>query len=396
MLKHWIWLSQRGNISKRRLYELLQQFGSAESVYLAQKNDYSVIDGITANAVKSLLDKNLSYAEDTLRECAKQNISILTIADEEYPQRLKNIADPPCVLYYKGTIPKIDEEAAIAVVGTRRGTPYGLMCAKQFGVQLAGSGCMVISGGARGVDTMALRGAMNTGAAVVCVLGCGVDVAYPSENESLFSEIANNGWLVSEYEPGDKPLRANFPARNRIISGLSVGVLVVEAAKRSGALITAEHALDQGRDVFAVPGNIDISTSFGTNRLLKEGAIIARSGWDVASEYQTRFPEKIHQYTTSVPLEIRSEQNTVPKKHEQITEMISPKNYIDVNEILDQLNDDEKKVIMVLKNKPMHIDELVNRCSLLTTQTLVALTMLEVKNYIKRLPGRFFSLAEKQ
>lgn len=398
MLKHWIWLSERPNLGARGIYQLLQEFGTAENIYAAQKSDFSRIDGIRKAAVAGLMEKTLTDAQNVIDECARQDISILTINDERYPQRLLNLPDPPCVLYYKGTIPKIDEEPVIAVVGSRRGTNYGLMCAKQFGVQLSNCGCTVVSGGARGIDTMALRGAMNTGAPVICVLGCGVDIVYPPENAKLFQEIAQNGWLVSEYAPGMLPLSRNFPPRNRIISGLSVGTVIVEAASRSGALITADLALEQGRDVFAVPGNIDMSNSIGTNRLIKDGAIVARTGWDVACEYQLRFPEKIHEFKTNAPLNIRQpEKPKDPSKPEPLPKEASrnPKNCIDVYEILDCLSEDEKIVIMLLKDRPMHVDEIVSKCDLRTTQTLVALTMLEVNHYVKRLPGRIFSLAEK-
>lgn len=397
MLKHWIWLSQRPNLGARGIYELLNEFGTAENIYLAQQSDFSRIDGIKKSAVAGLMEKTLVDAQMVLDDCARKDISILTIKDERYPQRLLNLPDPPCVLYYKGTVPKIDEEPIIAVVGARRGTNYGLVCAKQFGVQLSGCGCTVVSGGARGVDTMALRGAMNTGAPVICVLGCGLDIAYPPENAELFDQIAKDGWLVSEYAPGTPPLGKNFPPRNRIISGLSVGVLIVEAASRSGALITAELALEQGRDVFSVPGNINVFSCDGTNRLIKDGAIVARTGWDVACEYQMLFPEKIHEYKANEPLQIR-QSAAEGKTQMQVAapiESYAPAKFIDVNEIMDELNDEEKTVVNILKQRPMHVDELVSKCNLMTTQTLIALTTLEVKHYIKRLPGRIFSLAEK-
>ena len=397
MLKHWIWLSDRPSLGARGIYQLLEEFGTAENIYLAQKSDFFRIDGIRRAAVEGLMDKSLVDAQNVIDECARKDISILTINDERYPKRLLNLPDPPSVLYYKGTVLNVDEEPVIAVVGSRRGTNYGLMCAKQFGVQLSGCGCTVVSGGARGIDTMALRGAMNTGAPVICVLGCGLDIAYPPENAELFGQIVENGWLVSEYAPGTLPLSRNFPPRNRIISGLSVGVLIVEAATRSGALITAELALEQGRDVFAVPGNIDISNSNGTNRLIKDGAIVARTGWDVACEYQMQFSDKIREYKTNVPLNIRQPASTENAKKQTPSQTIprQSENTIDIHEILDTLSENEKKVITLLKDRPMHVDELVSKCELMTTQTLVTLTMLEVKHYIKRLPGRIFSLAEK-
>ena len=250
-------------------------------------------EGFEARWLEGVLDKDLSAAEQILVDCDDKDIHIVCYHMDEYPDRLRSLPDAPPVLYYRGSLPNFDDEAAIAVVGTRKCSAYGLLHAKQFSRLIAASGGMIVSGGARGIDTMALRGALDSMMPVACVLGCGVDVVYPPENRFLFRDIVAHGCLLSEYPPGTRPDRGNFPARNRIISGLSVGVLVIEAPEQSGALITAQHALEQGRDVFAIPGNIGVKNNEGTNRLLREGAQMVTDGWELLSNYTYLFPGKL-------------------------------------------------------------------------------------------------------
>jgi DNA processing protein len=212
-------------------------------------------EGFDRRWLEGILDKDTSDAEQILQECDNKGIQLMVYSDNAYPERLRNIADPPAVLYYKGTFPDFDQEAAIGIVGTRRCSAYGMLQSKQFSNLIANSGGIVVSGGARGIDTMALGGALDSLMPVVCVLGCGVDVVYPSSNRGLYEGVLRCGCLISEFPPGTRPYKWNFPKRNRLISGVSNGVLVVEAPERSGALITARLAAEQGRDLFAVPGN---------------------------------------------------------------------------------------------------------------------------------------------
>lgn len=192
--------------------------------------------------------------------------------DAAYPGRLKNIYDPPCLLYVKGRLPVFDEELAVAVVGTRDCTPYGVACAEKLGYGLTCGGAVVVSGLAKGIDAAATRGALRAGGVTVGVVGNGLDIRYPYESGYLYEDVAAAGALLSEYPPGARPAKAHFPARNRILSGLSAATLVVEAPERSGALITAGTAMEQGREVFAVPGPIDAPASAGCNRLIQDGA----------------------------------------------------------------------------------------------------------------------------
>ena len=304
MLLHWIWLSQCPRLNHAGAMALLAQFGDPEGIYLAGEGELRRVPDLRQEALPGLLDKSLDAAEQILRDCYDKGIHILTYRDGAYPGRLHAIGDPPLVLYYRGVLPDFDSEPAIAVVGTRRASPYGLITAKRLGYQIAQCGGLVISGLAAGIDSMAMTGALTQGKPAVGVLGCGADVVYPPRNENLFADVAARGCILTEYPPGTPPQGYHFPRRNRIISGLSCGVLVVEAPEKSGALITAQYALDQGRDVFTVPGNIDVPSCVGSNRLLREGAVAVSSGWEIMEEYATRFPGRIRRFRGGQDLDL--------------------------------------------------------------------------------------------
>ena len=410
MLIHWIWFSTRPSLSDRGRAEILQHFQDAEDVYYAHSDAFSCVDGLSGEAIASLQDKNLTQAEEVLGQCAKKQIHILTWRDAAYPARLKAIADPPVILYYKGRLPEFDSLPLIAVVGTRDATAYGLTAAKRLGSQIAACGGIVVSGMAYGIDGMAMRGALTENMPVVGVLGCGVDVVYPLSNRALFADTQRQGCLISEFPPGTPPAKWNFPKRNRIISGLSCGVLVVEAPEKSGALITARQAADQGRDVFVVPGNIDVATCKGSNALLRDGGIPVSSGWDVVSEYQALFPGKIQNRATASrqaaypdevervrqeaekPLPKVAEKPRNPKKtrnlkKKEIDKAETPP-YIDAEETMPPLSAQEEKIVEILRQNVNLVDEVIDRSQLPAGAVLAALTMLEVKGVIARLPGK--------
>lgn len=400
--KYWVWLTQRTGLGTRRIAALLEHFGSAEAVFEADEPACAEVEGLSRACIPALMDKGLEEAEKTLEQCDRKGIRILTFGDDAYPKRLQNISDPPAVLYYQGHVPKVDELPLITVVGSRKASAYGNVCARQFGSQLAKAGCTVVSGGAAGIDTMGLTGAMAAGGQVVCVLGCGVDVAYPRANRDLFRDIAASGWLVSEYPPGTPPNGHHFPVRNRILSGLSVGVVVVEAGERSGALITASLALEQGRDVFAVPGNVDIACAKGSNRLLKEGAILAESGWEVAQEYEALFPDKIHRPQGLSPLQEVVQQRRSQPPQIPAARVAEPKTtpsrptVIDVDKLAGQVSETEQTILRQLQGGTVHVDELISRTGLPASRVLAALTMLEVRHFVEQRPGKLFSLAKTQ
>ena len=277
-LKYWIWLAEKRGVRRQTKLALTQRFETPEELYYAETDEVLLTEGITREEAAALEDKDLRRAEEILEVCERQDYRILTIADAAYPRRLRNIFDPPILLYCRGRLPLMDEEAAIAVVGTRSYTPYGALCAGKLGGQLAAGGAVIVTGLAYGIDSLAARAALRNGGRVLGVLGCGLDVVYPRGSEELYEDVAAAGALITEYAPGTLPLSGNFPVRNRILSGLSVAVLVVEAPERSGALITAGTALEQGREVFAVPGPIDAPGSVGCNRLLRDGAGLVSDG----------------------------------------------------------------------------------------------------------------------
>lgn len=409
MLTDWIWLSTRKGIGSRSVLRALSYFTTAEEAFRAPEQEYRLA-GFTDAEAAAFSDKSLDGPGRILEECAQKGIHILTYQDAAYSARLRNLPDAPAVLYYTGMLPPFDEEPLVAVVGSRKSSPYGLSCAKRLGYQIGICGGIVVSGLAEGGDAMAMLGAVSAGRPVVGVLGCGVDVIYPKCNRNLYEDVRRRGCLISEYPPGTPPFPQHFPARNRIISGLSLGVVVVEAPAKSGALITAGLALEQGRDVFAVPGNIGLSCCAGSNRLLKEGAALVESGWDVMSEYAALYPDKIRERRTGDGLvasedELRVYGETAAASVAQPAENLSAadkkavdipgdRDYIDVQAIMDSVSEEEKKILLTL-DKPRHIDELVAACGVNAGHVLAALTVLEIKQYVKRLPGNRYELARR-
>lgn len=408
MIKHWIWLTTRKGIGTHGVAELLRLFGTAERIYALTKRECEETVGFQRRWLEPILDKDTSYAEKILIDCDNKEFQVLTYCDELYPERLRNIPDPPAVLYYIGRLPRFDEEAVIGVIGTRNGSVYGMMQAMQFANLIATSGGIVVSGGAKGIDAMATNGALNSLMPTVCVLGSGLDVLYPRCNKEMFQNVIYHGCLISEYPPGTPPLAVNFPQRNRIISGLSLGVLVVEAPEKSGALITANYALEQGRDVFAVPANVGVKHSAGSNRLLREGATMVSDGWEVLSEYQHLFPdkladgrcvqtmEKLHHKRCCDSMQVYS---PVVIPHEPYDSFAAPldkkeldkppvKAYIDEND--PQLTDNERTILSLFQAQPLHTDSLVARSKLPAQTVLSTLTILQIKRKVEKLSGNYY------
>ncbi|MDP8234655.1 MAG: DNA-processing protein DprA [Candidatus Saelkia tenebricola] len=282
--KHYLLaLNMISGLGSLKISRLLNSFAKAEDVFHATEKDLQNIFGIGNEITQRIKKFDRSSLEKELQLCKKYDIKIMTIMDSGYPDVLREIPDSPIVLYYKGNLDVLDFN--FAVVGSRKASSYGLSIAEKFSYQLADLGVVIVSGMARGIDTAAHTGALKAKGKTVAVLGSGLLNIYPSENNILMEKIAATGVVITEFPLHSAPLRENFPRRNRIVSGLSRGVLVVEAAERSGALITADLALDQGRDVFAVPGKVDSPTSFGANYLIKQGAKLVNSIEDILEEY---------------------------------------------------------------------------------------------------------------
>jgi len=391
MLRYWLWLTTRPGLGHRGAYLVARHFATPEAAYFADEQAYAAIEGL--RDYRPLLNKDLSEPDRIRRACFEQGVFILTIQDAAYPIRLKNIDDPPVVLYYRGTLPDLNGPA-VAVVGTRDGSAYGMLQAKHLGYGLSKCGCTVVSGLAKGIDTMAITGALAGGTPVVAVLGGGVDVVYPASNRSLFEDVAHYGCLISEYPPGTQTLGSHFPVRNRIISGLSLGVVVVEAPEKSGALITASRALDQGRDVFAVPANVDVHSCRGNLKLLREGAIVARDAWDVLQEYVHQYPDQLKR-AVALPFlpEKKQEKSVVQPKKEPKPETVQTEQNKLTAVQPETLSADERVLVSELEQGPVHVDELVDRVQMPAGRVLASLTLLEVKGIVKRQAGKRFSLA---
>jgi DNA processing protein len=404
VLKYWLWLSTLHGIGPRTAKKLIDYFGSPKDIYFAREKHYAAA-GISEKAeLKALEDKNLDRASRIWRDCDELDIRLLTIQDAEYPQRLLNIYDPPTVLYIKGRLPVIDEEVVVAMVGTRGATPYGLRVTERLAYEVTKGGGLIVSGLAEGIDTVAILGALRAGGKPLAVLGTGIDVYYPPKNKLLQDDVAQTGALISEYPPGTLPARNNFPARNRIISGLSVGVTIIEAPAKSGALITASRAMEQGRDVFVVPGNIDSPACQGSNALLKENCALAvTSGRDILREYDAAYPQKLianteDLMTVSAAGQLKNPENTataVPLSQESTEKVVDKTDeleYIDLKEQLENLSEDELSVVSVMSSREMHIDDIIDLSQCEPSRVLSALTALELKGYAVSGKGRRYSL----
>ena len=392
MLKYWVWLAELPRLKGPERLALLRHFGSPEELFFADREELLLVEGLPPARAELALNRDLSAADRILADCQGLGQRIMTIQDAEYPQRLRNIFNPPLVLYVKGRMPVMDEEAAIAVVGTRECTPYGTACGERLGRELAASGAVVVTGLARGVDSAAARGALRAGGTVVGVTGGGLDVVYPPENGDLYADVAATGVLLSEYPPGSPPDKAHFPVRNRIMSGLSVAALVVEAPGHSGALITARLALEQGREVYAVPGPIDAPDSVGCNRLIRDGAGLAAEGWDILRDFQERFPEKLRPARklpawTPLPTRRRAEPRRKPEPAPE------PEKAPALRAVSREgLTDDLIALLGVLEPEgPVQVDDLIESTGIPARRVSSALTMLEIDGCVRQHDGKRYT-----
>ncbi len=289
----WIWLSLACGPGSNAYNKLFESFDTLREIYEAPKERFLSITGIGEATADALANKDITRAERILSMCIKRHWGVLTYGDKAYPKRLKTLIDPPVVLYYKGRFMDLNDEVCIAVVGTRSMSEYGETQAYKLSYAMAAGGAVIVSGMALGCDAMAANGAIDAGRPTVAVLGSGIDVIYPSQHRTLSEHICRNGMIITEYPPGERPEGHHFPVRNRIISGLSQGTVVVEAPVGSGALITAKTALYQGRDIYAVPGEIGNKNSEGCNALIRGGARVVTSSTDVIETYEFIYPHKI-------------------------------------------------------------------------------------------------------
>ena len=288
-----VWLSLCLGAGSRYVTPLLERFGSAEEIYAAGKADYEEF-GVSKNTLNSLCDKRLDTANEIIDYCREKNVYILTMDDPLYPQRFRSISSPPIVLYCIGRITDFDDNACITMVGTRKCTPEGRTSAYTFGYRVAESGGVVVSGLALGIDAAAARGALDASGYSIGIIGCGIDRIYPAENAELFYRMYRSGTVMTEFAPFTRPINVNFPVRNRLLAALSVGTVVFEGDLYSGALITARYAAEQGKRVYAVPGNITSPQSAGPNSLIKNGAVAVTDPYEIIDDYAYIYPHKIN------------------------------------------------------------------------------------------------------
>ncbi|NLC51604.1 MAG: DNA-protecting protein DprA [Firmicutes bacterium] len=350
------------NLGPKRIKALVDFFGSPKKAWEAEFDQLLEVEGFHHKlAEKIVAERKRIPLLGESKKLAALGINVITIEDHNYPTLLSSIYLPPPVLYIKGAFTPEDEQA-IAVVGSRKHTFYGRDIALKLAEDLAGVGITVVSGMARGIDSWAHQGALNKRGRTIAVLGCGLDICYPAENNALMQKISENGAVVSEFPPGTRPLAQNFPRRNRIISGLSLGTVVIEALEKSGALITADYAIEQGREVFAVPGNINSPYSRGCHRLLKEGAKLTEGLEDILEEISC---------------------NIVSTSFSNLTK--------DTFLTTEALTGEQKEILSLIPYYPIHVDQIV-RESMLTPSTVNSLLMqLELHGFIKQLPGNNYT-----
>lgn len=354
-------LNAISGLSSGRIRKLIGHFGSALQVLSAHEADLTASSIIPAQVISNIIDfPKDNFLKNEYNLITSKRGSVLTCFDTDYPESLREIPDAPVVLYIQGKI-TAENHLAIAFVGSRKASLYGMSVASQFSTRLAEMGVTIVSGLARGIDSAAHRGCLKAGGETLAVLGCGLSHIYPPENRDLFEQISRQGAVISEF-PMDAPVMPfNFPKRNRIISGLSLGVVVVEAAVKSGALITADFALEQGREVYAVPGKIDNPNSGGVHHLIKQGARLITCFEDILEDLK-------------IPFSLHLKDNTITK-HDSSDHAF---------------NEQERIVLKHIQDTPVHIDELVGLCGSSISDTASTLFQLELKKAVKQLPGKMF------
>ena len=394
-LKYWLWLTTRQGMTAGKVLLLLDHFATPERLYYADPEEYALLP-LNEHQRRGLEDKSMDRPEKILDDCQRLGVDIMTLRDAAYPQRLRQLVDPPAVLYWKGKKILFDEEAAIAVVGSREPTEYGERMAEKFGLELSRGGALVVSGIAEGLDTCAIRGALKGGGAVVSMLAGGVDCIVPKANRFLAQDVAAVGALISEYPPGTQHKGEHYRPRNRILSGLCLGVLAVECRTFGGTMLTVNHALEQGRDVFAVHGALDNPMSEGTNLLIQQGAKLVTAGRDILEEYWDRFPLKLSAAAPLPPqvarerLEGAVKEKKAPRQEQREPQAETGRMVIPRKEQKSRFTDDELQIIAALEQSPLSADQVVERTQISAKYVLSALTMLQVQGAVEELPGRRF------
>jgi DNA processing protein len=359
-------LNMVADIGSIRLQKLLEFFGKPQDILTAPKDKLIAASGIGEAIARQITLFKKEDLDKELEQSRRLGLKIITLEDKDYPENLKNIPGAPIVLYVKGGL-KPEDKLSIGIVGSRRASFYGLTNAQKLASELSGNGFTIVSGMARGIDTYAHRGALKADGRTIAVIGSGFNRIYPEENIELAEEISKNGAVVSEFPINTEPFKQNFPRRNRVISGLSLGVVVVEAARNSGALITADFALEQGREVFSLPGKVDSDNSFGTNELIKQGAKLVSCVDDILEEF-----------AMPAAKDVKTASNLPERPESRLN------------------NPEEDAVFAVISQESIDLDELVEKTNLDIPKISDILLRLQFKKLIKQLPGKQFVRSQNE
>jgi DNA processing protein len=382
---HWLALRLVPGLGARTMGKLLERFRMPQAIFHASQTELEAagVSGAVAQSIAS--GCTFEDAVTQQERMAEAGAVLITLGDPRYPRALREIFDPPPVLFARGRL-ELLHSLALGVVGTRRPTPYGLAVAERISADLAHAGLAIVSGMARGIDTAAHQGALKAGGETIAVLGCGVDVVYPAENRKLAAEIAAKGLILSEFPMGSTAFPQNFPIRNRVISGVSLGVLVVEGAQYSGSAITAKLAIDQGREVFAVPGNITSKQSWGPNLLIKQGAHLVQDWNDVLLQLPPEARRHLIEKTRKILL---AESGETHGEFSASLFGVSPK---EGTPAAPQLSEVSRNVLQALPvDTAVHLDDLIEKLEDISTSELIAaLFELELLGLVKQLPGKNF------
>ncbi|MDP4119690.1 MAG: DNA-processing protein DprA [Bacillota bacterium] len=396
--KYAIWISQALGYANPKVKRIIELYKGFKEFYEGGRQEWILSGVLSPKNLQKLESTPLNVADPIINRCRELKYDIISIGDNEYPVVLQEIFNPPAALYVSGNLPNVDNRFTIAIVGTRKSSFYGVKIAYEFSYHLAKAGSIIVSGGALGIDSAAHKGSLSANGDTICVLGCGIHNNYLQQNEALRKTISETGALISEYPPDYPVNKGSFPVRNRIISALSKAALVVEAGNKSGSLITANLALEQGRDVFAVPGSINSSVSAGTNELIKVGAIPATTYRDILEAYETQYefneiddnlkPIKPEDFLTkNISKQTKQVRNVkIQKASEKPFEQ--PKKQVD----LSGLSQATQNVFNFLSEEPKHIDTIILELNLPPNQVAQALTELELVDAVTPLAGRSYCI----
>lgn len=382
-----MWLSANLNGANAKIKALMDFYGGSEEVY--KEKSYNDIKFLTPREKSKLQNKDTGKIEDIIEKTDKIGGKIILVGDKVYPKILRQIHRPPSVLYVKGSLPKTEDVLTIGVVGTRKLTDYGKQVTYRISAELAKAGTINVNGMALGADSIGAWAALENGGSVIGVIGNGLDIVYPNENDELYAAVIERGCIITEFPVGTPPIGRNFPIRNRVIAGLSRGILVTEAPQKSGALITARYAMEEGRDVFAVPGNVADAKYDGTNTLIQQGAKLVMKSEDILSEYP--YAKRLEAAELVIRKVADAGGDTKPPQ-EKIKEKEKPREKKSAEDITKNLTDKDKQIALLLLKKDMQIDEMARELDMPVGDLNTRLIMLEMKGTVAKLPGSYYKL----